>query len=93
MYASICDLLSQISVNVCLQMVIKTLPMHKTTRDLRSRLHAVSAGLSDTEAKAVVQFTDLLEQCLALNPDKRIKPLDALKHSFFASRTSGPGGR
>ena len=41
--------------------------------------------MSETETKELHQFIDLLEQCLALNPDKRIQPLDALKHPFFTA--------
>jgi serine/threonine-protein kinase PRP4 len=60
--------------------------MVKPTRDLRTRLMAASSGLNDAETKEFHQFIDLLEQCLALNPDKRIKPADALKHPFFTAR-------
>ena len=70
-------------------MVVKTLPMIRPTRELRARLNAASVGLADAESKDVGLFVDLLEQCLALNPDKRIKPADALKHPFFAPQTGG----
>lgn len=42
--------------------------------------------MSDVETKDLNHFIDLLEHCLALNPEKRIKPWDALKHPFFTSR-------
>lgn len=58
----------------------------KPTRDLRTRLLVASSGLSEAENRDLNQFVDLLEHCLTLNPDKRIKPLDALKHPFFTSR-------
>ena len=45
-----------------------------------------SAGMDDAETRDLNLFVDLLEQCLALNPDKRIKPTEALKHPFFTSR-------
>ncbi|KAM0343397.1 hypothetical protein ACHAPU_008577 [Fusarium lateritium] len=65
---------------------IRTMAMVKPTRDLRTRLTAASAGMSDAETKDLNHFIDLLEQCLMLNPDKRIKPADALRHPFFTSR-------
>jgi serine/threonine-protein kinase PRP4 len=60
--------------------------MTKPTRDLRARLMAACAGGSDEEAKDASLFIDLLEQCLALNPNKRIHPAEALKHPFFTSK-------
>ncbi|OAR02541.1 hypothetical protein LLEC1_02442 [Akanthomyces lecanii] len=67
---------------------VRTLPVVKPTRDLRTRLTAASTGMSDAETKDLNHFIDLLEQCLALNPDKRIKPTEALKHPFFTSRAT-----
>lgn len=52
---------------------------------MRTRLLAASSGMNETETKELSQFIDLLEHCLALNPDKRIQPLDALKHPFFTA--------
>ncbi|KAK5996718.1 Serine/threonine-protein kinase prp4 [Cladobotryum mycophilum] len=66
---------------------VRTLPMVKPTRDLRTRLLAASSGMNDAESRDLNHFIDLLEHCLALNPDKRMKPADALKHPFFMSRT------
>lgn len=71
---------------LCAQTTVKTLAVIKPTRDLRTRLMGASAGMDDAETKDLNLFVDLLEQCLALNPDKRIKPAEALKHPFFASR-------
>ncbi|KAH6676868.1 serine/threonine-protein kinase prp4 [Plectosphaerella plurivora] len=67
---------------------VRTLSIVKPTRDLRTRLLAVSVGMNEAEAKDLNHFIDLLEHCLALNPEKRIKPLDALKHPFFTSRST-----
>ncbi|KAH8708884.1 Serine/threonine-protein kinase prp4 [Beauveria bassiana] len=67
---------------------VRTLPVVKPARDLRTRLMAASTGMNDAEMKDLNHFVDLLEQCLALNPDKRIKPTEALKHPFFTSRAS-----
>ncbi|CAK7270346.1 U4/U6 small nuclear ribonucleoprotein prp4 [Sporothrix epigloea] len=66
---------------------IKTIPVIKPTRDLRTRLLAASVGMSDAESRDLGQFHDLLDRCLNLNPDKRILPSDALKHPFFTSRS------
>lgn len=70
------------------QTAVRTLSIVKPTRDLRTRLLAVSAGMSETESKDLNHFIDLLEHCLALNPEKRIKPADALRHPFFTSRST-----
>lgn len=61
--------------------------MVKPTRDLRTRLMAASSGMDEVEAKHLNQFHDLLDRCLALNPDKRITPAEALKHPFFHEKT------
>ena len=77
-----------------MQTAVRTLAVVKPTRDLRTRLHAASTGMSDGEARHLNHFIDLLEQCLALNPDKRITPSEALKHPFFASsKASTTNGR
>ncbi|KAM3501091.1 hypothetical protein MY10362_005834 [Beauveria mimosiformis] len=72
---------------------LRTLPVVKPARDLRTRLMAASTGMNDAEMKDLNHFADLLEQCLALNPDKRIKPTEALKHPFFTSRASSSAKR
>ncbi|KHJ33686.1 putative serine-threonine protein kinase [Erysiphe necator] len=63
--------------------VIKTLFFTKPTRDLRTRLLSTTKGLSETETKEISLFTDFLDRCLALNPEKRITPTEALKHPFI----------
>ncbi|SPQ23822.1 c966836d-6d64-4a29-b56e-9d332b6b971a [Thermothielavioides terrestris] len=70
---------------------IKTLATVKPTRDLRTRLLAASAGMSDAEGRELNHFVDLLERCLTLNPDKRITPAEALRHPFFTHRVHGYG--
>ncbi|KAM5366275.1 hypothetical protein ACJZ2D_010623 [Fusarium nematophilum] len=65
---------------------VRTMAMVKPTRDLRTRLTAASGGMNDAETRDLNHFIDLLEHCLTLNPDKRIKPADALRHPFFTSR-------
>lgn len=65
---------------------VRTMALVKPTRDLRTRLMAVSGGMNDAETRDLNHFIDLLEHCLTLNPDKRIKPADALRHPFFTSK-------
>ncbi|KAK4100917.1 kinase-like protein [Parathielavia hyrcaniae] len=62
---------------------VRTLATVKPTRDLRTRLLAASAGMSDAESRELNHFVDLLERCLTLNPDKRLAPAEALRHPFF----------
>lgn len=65
----------------------------KPTRDLRTRLMAASRGMEDHEVRQLHHFIDLLDHCLALNPDKRMKPADALRHPFFMERGAPTHGR
>ncbi|KAK7924766.1 serine threonine-protein kinase prp4 protein [Apiospora marii] len=69
---------------------VRTMAIVKPTRDLRTRLMAASGGMNDVESRELNQFVDLLERCLALNPDKRITPLEALKHPFFTTKMVMP---
>ena len=55
----------------------------ETTRNLRIRLLGSAKRLTGEEAAELNHFVDLLERCLNLNPEKRIKPADALKHPFI----------
>ncbi|KAK7969664.1 hypothetical protein PG996_001895 [Apiospora saccharicola] len=69
---------------------VRTMAIVKPTRDLRTRLMAASGGMNDVESRELNQFVDLLERCLTLNPDKRITPLEALKHPFFTTKMVMP---
>ena len=69
------------------QDTIKTLAFTKPSRDLRARLMSASKGLTEIETKELALFTDLLDRCLALNPEKRITPIEALKHPFILRHT------
>lgn len=63
---------------------VKTLAFKHPTRDLRTRLLSASSGLNDVETKELNLFADLLDRCLALNPEKRCTPQEALKHPFIS---------
>lgn len=67
---------------------VKTIAFAKPTRDLRTRLLGASKGLPEDEIRDLNLFIDLLDRCLALNPEKRITPQEALKHPFI-NRTAG----
>ncbi|KMP07825.1 serine/threonine-protein kinase ppk5 [Coccidioides immitis RMSCC 2394] len=66
------------------RMVTKILDFKKPTRDLKTRLIGKGARLSDTEAREINLFIDLLDRCLSLNPEKRCTPSEALRHPFIA---------
>jgi serine/threonine-protein kinase PRP4 len=66
---------------------VKILNFVKPSRDLRTRLLGGSKGLTDAEMKELNLFTDLLDRCLTLNPEKRCTPTEALKHPFISKAT------
>lgn len=66
---------------------VKTMTFAKPVRDLRTRLLSASKGLSEEEMKELNLFADLLDRCLALNPEKRCTPGEALKHPFISRVT------
>ena len=54
------------------------------TRDLKTLLLSDQRATSSEEgARLLKAFVDLLDQCLVLNPEKRITPEDGLKHPFL----------
>ena len=55
----------------------------KPVRDLRSRLIPKGKKIPDEEKKELELFLDLLDKCLDLRPEKRITPVEALKHPFI----------
>ncbi|PGH10435.1 CMGC/DYRK/PRP4 protein kinase [Blastomyces parvus] len=66
------------------RMVTRILDFKKPTRDLKTRLMGKgSRGVSDSEAKELTLFIDLLDRCLSINPEKRCTPSEALKHPFI----------
>ncbi|KAK5046325.1 hypothetical protein LTR84_008469 [Exophiala bonariae] len=55
----------------------------KPVKDLRSRLIPKDKKINEQERKEMELFVDLLDKCLDLRPEKRITPIDALKHPFI----------
>ena len=55
----------------------------KPVRDLRTRMLPKGKKMDDSERKEFELFFDLLDKCLDLRPDKRITPVEALKHPFI----------
>jgi serine/threonine-protein kinase PRP4 len=56
----------------------------KPIRDLRSRLVPKDKKINELERRELDLFVDLLDKCLDVRPDKRITPIDALKHPFIS---------
>lgn len=54
-----------------------------TAKDLKSRLNGNLSRMAPAQLKEHHLFVDLLDKCLQLDPDKRIKPNEALKHAFI----------
>ncbi|KAJ1847675.1 U4/U6 small nuclear ribonucleoprotein prp4 [Coemansia sp. RSA 2703] len=65
--------------------IIQRLKIAKPTRDIKSRvLQATPPGSSPKDVELATRLAGLLERCLELNPEKRITPVEALRHPFFA---------
>ncbi|KAL3469825.1 kinase-like domain-containing protein [Aspergillus californicus] len=66
------------------RLATKVVDFKKPTRDLKTRLMGKGTrGMTDSEAKELALFVDLLDRCLSLNPEKRCTPAEALKHPFI----------
>ncbi|KAI9725274.1 MAG: Serine/threonine-protein kinase PRP4 [Chrysothrix sp. TS-e1954] len=75
------------------KVVTRKMNFNKPTQDLKSRLFAAAPkNMSVKETKELNLFVDLLDRCLALNPERRITPVEALKHPFFKPAVPGPAG-
>ncbi|KAL9537557.1 hypothetical protein MBANPS3_011670 [Mucor bainieri] len=67
--------------------VVKKLTILKPTRDVKTRiLAATTPNMPDDETRLVMAFIDLLDKCLALSPDKRMTPHEALGHPFITGK-------
>ncbi|KAJ2079979.1 U4/U6 small nuclear ribonucleoprotein prp4 [Coemansia sp. RSA 988] len=57
----------------------------KPTLDIKARvLQVTPSGSAPDEVQQALRFANLLERCLELSPEKRITPITALRHPFFA---------
>jgi serine/threonine-protein kinase PRP4 len=69
---------------VSTQEVLKKVHISKPTRDLKTRLMPpASAKIKEDESKMILNFVDLLDKCLTLDPSRRIQPREALNHPFI----------
>ncbi|GAN00596.1 dual specificity tyrosine-phosphorylation-regulated kinase [Mucor ambiguus] len=67
--------------------VVKKTTILKPTRDVKTRiLAATTPNMPDEETRLVMAFIDLLDKCLALSPDKRMTPHEALVHPFITGK-------
>lgn len=70
---------------------LRTVTYTKPTRDVKAMLLA-KKGPND-DRRTVLLFADLLDNCLALDPAKRISARDALRHPFFQARAAAAGAQ
>jgi serine/threonine-protein kinase PRP4 len=61
--------------------VLRLVDITQPSKDLASVIRGSKAGSDD--GRLVSSLADLLDKCLALDPQKRISVIDALKHPFF----------
>lgn len=64
--------------------IMRLVDVVQPTRDLTAMLRSNKAGADD--GRLVSSFANLLEQCLILDPTKRISVQEALKHAFFTMK-------
>jgi serine/threonine-protein kinase PRP4 len=64
------------------QLLIKRIPVVNKVRDIKTILMKADDG---ENRKKIIQFADLLERCLTLDPAKRITVNEALEHAFLSS--------
>ncbi|KAJ1826260.1 U4/U6 small nuclear ribonucleoprotein prp4 [Coemansia sp. RSA 2599] len=66
--------------------VVQRVRIARPTRDIKKRiLEATPPGSSPEEVQLALRLAGLLERCLELSPERRITPIDALRHPFFAN--------
>ncbi|CAD8155731.1 unnamed protein product [Paramecium pentaurelia] len=66
------------------QVILKPVLLgEKPTRTIGTLLKNKEQGLNAEDQKMLLQFKDLLEKCLQLDPKNRITPEDALYHPFI----------
>lgn len=63
-------------------MTIPLLPL----RDLKGFFTAEAASVPRDEASLIMQFADLLDKTLQINPERRLTPKEALLHPFVSGK-------
>ncbi|KAJ1727832.1 U4/U6 small nuclear ribonucleoprotein prp4 [Coemansia biformis] len=58
----------------------------RPTLDIRARVMQATPGAAPDDMQQALRFAGLLERCLELVPEKRIAPIDALRHPFFVQK-------
>lgn len=74
--------------------VFKMMTFTQPTKPLKERMISVAErnGADEAEKKELLLFVDLLDRCLALNPEKRITPTEAMKHPFMQRGSGAASG-
>ena len=69
--------------------IVKLINYTSPVKSLKERILAAAERneVNDEEKKSLEQFAEFLSGCLALNPEKRLTPADALAHPFMAKGT------
>ncbi|KAM7207162.1 Protein kinase-like domain containing protein [Naviculisporaceae sp. PSN 640] len=66
----------------------KLIPTFPQTNRLRELIIESAKDTGEDRHTDLANFIDLINQCLALNQDKRITPEEALRHKFFVKPTT-----
>ncbi|KAJ2749627.1 U4/U6 small nuclear ribonucleoprotein prp4, partial [Coemansia sp. BCRC 34490] len=67
--------------------VVRKMAFAKPKADIKSRvLQATPAGSPSEDIQLALHFANLLDRCLELSPEKRITPIEALRHAFFSQK-------
>ncbi|KAJ1668895.1 U4/U6 small nuclear ribonucleoprotein prp4 [Coemansia sp. RSA 1646] len=84
---SMLDFVSRTTDRLTGSEVVQRMTFAKPKNDIKSRvLQATPAGSSSDEIQLALQFASLLDRCLELSPEKRITPIEALRHAFFSQK-------
>jgi len=65
------------------QQILRLVSFTKPVLDLKAELLSSSQNLSEEDKKKVILLHDFLDKCFTLNPQKRLKPEEALLHPFL----------